>query len=81
MARTSREGLDGTVLASPEGVRRELQSGDPTLRSPFQRRDLLPGEVKVHRAAEELRRLFEVEAQVGGTKLDEPSPGAQPGER
>ena len=36
---------------------------------------------KAHRTSEEIRRLFECEAQVRNAKLGQPSPRAQPRER
>ena len=83
MARAPSESLHGAELlfAVLEGVRRQLQTGDPTFRPLFQGSDPLRGEVQAHRTSEEIRRLLVGEAQVGGADLGQPFPGAQPRER
>ena len=57
------------LFAVLEGVRRQLQTGDPTFRPLFQGSDPLRGEVQAHRTSEEIRRLLVGEAQVGGADL------------
>jgi hypothetical protein len=71
----------GRVLPTLHRQRRQLQSGDPAFGPPVERRNVLLRQIEAHHAVEVRGGLLRCEPKIGGTDLEELTPGPQPRQR